>query len=99
MATIDFDNWWGLLGELLPVVNASVMKMFNDPRKRGLQMDLQRIKDLAVEKDAALRKSNNDPHEAAVRQGLLEKLQQTLIICEKKKKFNMGLDYGRIFRK
>jgi len=81
MATIDFNNWWGLLGKLLPVVNGSVRKLFNDPRMRGLQMDLQRIKDLAVEKDAALRKSQNDPHEAAVRQGLLEKLQQTLIIC------------------
>jgi hypothetical protein len=81
MATTAFDDWWDLLGKLLPVVNGSVRKLFNDPRMRGLQMDLQRIKDLAVEKDAALRKSQNDPHEAAVRQGLLEKLQQTLIIC------------------
>jgi tetratricopeptide (TPR) repeat protein len=94
MATGDFKDWWGLLGKLLPVVNVSAMKMFNDPRKSGLQMNLQRIKDLAVAKDAELRRSQNDPHEAAVRQGLLEQLQQTLMICGvlKRNRFNTGLD-------
>ena len=79
MVAIDFDDWWGLLGRLLPVVNTSIM-MYDDPRMGGLRMDLQRIKDLAVGKDAALRRSQNDPYDTAVRQGLLEKLQQTLII-------------------
>jgi hypothetical protein len=82
MATTDFNEWWNLLAQVVPLLSNSAMRMFNDPRKGGLQANLQGILNRAIQKDTESRKSQpNDAQEAAVRQGLMKQVQDALAIC------------------
>lgn len=82
MASIEFDDWWNVLAQVLPTLRSASMKLLQDPRMGGVQASLQGVLNKALQKDAALRKSQpNDSHEAAVRQGLVNQLQETLSIC------------------
>ena len=85
LARSEFEEWWEILRQAVPLFSKFAMLMFNDPRNGALLGSLQVILNRAMQEDGALRKSRTNvtfyDSEEGVRQGLIAQLQDVMSIC------------------